>query len=84
MRIVLDQLARSTLLPEEMAAAILAGRNVALEGIVTELAIGTMDAEAVTRNDRNSTWNERRLARQSMAVAFLSALAWTNGETGLE
>jgi hypothetical protein len=69
------QLARSGLLPDEMAAAILAGHKPPLEEVVTALIIGVMDAEAVVRGDAKSSWNERRIARQCLAVAFLAAIA---------
>jgi hypothetical protein len=76
MKHILDQLARnSTLLPGDQATAILAGNTPPIEDIVIALVIGSLDCEATVRNDPASTWNERRIARQCLAVAFLSALA---------
>jgi hypothetical protein len=72
---ILNLLARSTLLPREMAAAILAGNPPPLEEVVNALLVGALDAEAVIRADTRSTWNEKRIARQALIVAFLSALA---------
>lgn len=71
---ILNQLARSTLLPKEMAASILAGSAPPLEDVVNALLVGALDAEAVIRADTRSTWNEKRIARQALIVAFLSAL----------
>ena len=72
---ILGQLARNTgLLPEDLSAAILAGSTPPVETIVLALVIGCMDAEGVVRADPKSSWNERRIARQCLAVAFLSAL----------
>lgn len=72
---IVNQLARSTLLPGEMAAAILAGNAPPLEEVVNALLVGAMDTEAVIRADTRSSWNEKRIARQALTVAFLSALA---------
>ena len=73
---ILVQAARnSTLLPEDLSAAILAGNTPPVEEIVMALVIGAMDAEALVRGDPKSDWNERSIARQCLAVAFLSAMA---------
>ena len=73
---IYGQLARNTgLLPDDMAAAILAGNTPAIKEILIALLIGAMDAHAVTIGDPQSTWNDRRIARLMLAVAFLSALA---------
>ena len=73
---ILDQLARNTgLLPDDLAAAILVGTTPPIEEIVMALVIGAMDAHAVVVGDPESSWNEKRLARMALAVAFLSALA---------
>ena len=71
----------STLLPDDLATAILAGNTPPTEEIVMALVIGCMDAHAVTVGDPESTWNEKRLARMALAVAFLSAMAVV-GKTG--
>jgi hypothetical protein len=73
----LVQLARnSTLLPDDLAAAILAGDTPPTEEIVVAaLIIGCMDAHAVVVGDPKSSWNEKRLARMALAVAFLVAMA---------
>jgi hypothetical protein len=72
---IYGQLARTGLLSDEMEAVILSGDAPPLEKIVLELMIGAMDAEAVVRGDPKSTWNEKRIARQCLAIAFLSAVA---------
>ena len=69
------QLAHSTLLPDDMAAAILAGHTPPIEDVVLHLVIGALDAHAVVLGDPHSTWNEKRLARMVLAVAFLGAMA---------
>jgi hypothetical protein len=81
MRTVLDQLARSTLLPDEMSAAILAGNVPPKEDIVQQVLTGVMDAEAVVRADDKSTWNERRIARLCLGIAFLSAVLTSREES---
>ena len=76
MKHILDQLARnSILLPDHLAKPILAGNTPPTEEIVMALVIGAMDAEALVRADSKSSWNERRIARQCLAAAFLSAMA---------
>ena len=73
---LLKQLARNTgLLPEPLSAAILAGDTPPIEDLVLHIVIGAMDANAVVVGDPESTWNEKRLARMALAVAFLSAMA---------
>jgi hypothetical protein len=69
------QLAHSTLLPDDMAAAILAGHTPPIEDVVLHLVIGALDAHAVVLGDPQSSKNERRIARMVLAVAFLSAMA---------
>lgn len=74
---ILKQLARSGLLwDDETVAAILAGNIPPVEEIVLPLLITCMDSEITVRNDSTSTWNQRRIARQGLAVAFLAAIAW--------
>jgi hypothetical protein len=75
---ILDQLARTTLLPGEMAAAILAGDVPPMKEIVDALLIGSLDCHATVVGDSGSTMNERRIARACATAAFLSALATTN------
>jgi hypothetical protein len=72
---ILVQAAHSTLLPENLSATILAGNTPPLEEIVMALVIGAMDAHAVVVGDPKSSWNEKRLARMTLAVAFLAAMA---------
>jgi hypothetical protein len=72
---ILDQLARSGLLLDDLAKPILAGNTPPIEEIVMSVIIGCMDAHAVLTGDPQSTWNERRLARMALAGAFLSAMA---------
>ena len=73
---VLDQIARSGLLVDDnLVAAIFNGTPPPLEDIVNELVTRALDAEAVIRGDAGSTWNERRIAIQCLAIAFLTALA---------
>jgi len=77
MKKILDQLARSTLLcDDDMVAEILSGNLPPLNAIVLELVIGVLDAQALVQGDRDSSWNEKRIARQCLAIAFLSAIAW--------
>ena len=73
---ILDQLARNTgLLPDDLATAILAGDIPPVEEIAMALVIGCIDAHAVVVGDPKSSWNEKRLARMALAVAFLAAMA---------
>jgi hypothetical protein len=75
---ILDQLARSGLLwDDDMVVSIFAGDAPAIEEIVTALVVGAMDAEAMVRSDATSSWNDRRIARQCLAIAFLTAIACT-------
>ena len=76
---ILDQLARSGLLPESQSAAILAGDAPPTEEIVTALVIGAMDCEAMARAGRHMDWAERRLARQLLTIVFLIAIAADEG-----
>jgi hypothetical protein len=76
MKSILDQLARSGLLvDDDMLAAILDGTPPPMENIILDVIFGVMDCEAVVRADPKSTWNEKRIARQCLAIAFLSAFA---------
>ena len=82
MKNILGQMARNTdLLPEDMAAAILAGNMPPGEDIVMALIIGCMDAHAVIVGDPESSWPEKRAARLALVVACLSAMAVV-GKTG--
>ena len=76
MKNILGQMARNTdLLPEDMAAAILAGNTPPGEDIVMALIISCMDAHAVIVGDPESSWNEKRIARMALAGAFLGGMA---------
>jgi hypothetical protein len=78
---LLAQLAlNSTLLPDDFSAAILTGDPPPMQQIVVALIIGCMDGHAVIVGDPQSTWNEKRLARMALAVAFLAAMAVGQGE----
>ena len=71
---ILDQLAYNTgLLSDDLATAILAGNTPPVEEIVRAVLIGCMDAYYVL--DRDTSLNERCIARMTLAVAFLSAMA---------
>jgi hypothetical protein len=72
---ILIQLAHTPLLSSAMASAILDGEKPALNEVVLALVISSMDCAAMTINDPDSTLFDRRLARQMLASAFLSALA---------
>jgi hypothetical protein len=74
MRFVLDQLARTKLLPDSISAAILAGKNPSLADLLPHLVIGAWDADAMTAGDKSATWTERRLSRQLLGLTFLVAL----------
>jgi hypothetical protein len=75
---ILNQLARTTLLPDEIANAILVGETPALKEVVTHLLIAAMDCEGMTASDPSSSWNEKRHARQVLVLAFLSAILGIN------
>jgi hypothetical protein len=68
---IYGQLARTNLLPDSQSSEILAGHEPSLEDIIMPLLIGAMDCEAMIGCDPTSTWNERRLARQCLILAFL-------------
>ena len=68
---ILGQIARTNLLPESQSAEILAGNVLPLEDIIMPLLIGALDCEAMISCDPHSTWNERRLARLCLILAFL-------------
>jgi hypothetical protein len=74
---ILNQLVRNTsLLSSTVVASILACNNEApLDKIVMHLLIAALDVESMIALDSDSTLNEKRIARQNLAVAFLSALA---------
>jgi hypothetical protein len=74
---ILDQLARSGLLPSDLATTLLGG-VAPTEEIALALVIGSMDAEAMVRGDSTSTWNDRWIARQGLILAFMSALVLAN------
>ena len=75
------QLARSGLLPDDLSAAILSGSVPPVEDIVTHLVICALDCHALTYGDAKSTWTERRIARQCLVIAFLTALLAGQGRT---
>ena len=71
---IYGQLARTNLLPESQSSELLAGKVLPLKDIIMPLLVGTMDCEAMIGCDSKSTWNERRLARQCLILAFLLAI----------
>jgi hypothetical protein len=71
---IYDQLARTGLLPGELSTRVLAGRLPPLEELALPLVICSMDAEALIAADKYATLNERRIARQLLAVSFLAGL----------
>ena len=74
--IIVDQLCRYiNLLPEHLSAAILAGNMPPTEEIVMALIISAMDAHAVTLNDPQATWIDKRAARMALAGVILAAMA---------
>jgi hypothetical protein len=77
MKKIFDQLARSGLLCDDMEAAIFAGDPPSMEKIVAEVLDNVVLSEAVIRGDPQSTLNEKRIARQCLAIGFLSAIAGT-------
>ena len=79
---ILDQLARNAgLLPDNLSAAILAGQTPPLKEIVLHLVIASMDAHEVVVGDPQSSWDEKRISRMGLVVAFLAAMAVV-GKTG--
>ena len=79
-REILRQLANTTLLSEPDVFRNPTGVLPSIETLVMELLIGVMDCEAAVRSDPKSTWNERRLGRQSLAIGFLLAIMATNDD----
>jgi hypothetical protein len=73
MNVVLKRLLHTTLLSDSLAAEIRSG-IVNIAEIVDELLITAIDADAFVRNHAKSTWNEKRIARQVLVLAFLHAL----------
>lgn len=74
MNYILDQLARTNLLPKAESTAILAGRSPSVLDLIPHLVIGSMDAEALTSGDKTATWTQRRNARQLLGLTFMTAL----------
>ena len=72
---ILDQLARSTLLPTAMSEDMFAGKAVDRQEIIMALIHGAMDCHAMTAGASTATWTDRRLARQVLTIAFLLAIA---------
>jgi hypothetical protein len=76
---ILDQLARTTLLPDDLSSQILSGGAPPLEEIALSLVIGAIDAQVMIANDPASSWNDKRLARLGLGVAFLAAICTLRG-----
>jgi hypothetical protein len=75
MNSVLDQLARTRLLPTELAGKILFGKVPPTSEVTLHLVIAAMDAHAMTEGDPKSSWTERRISRQNLGISFLVAIA---------
>ena|ERR1035438_40208 len=72
---IYNQLARSGLLLSDLSNRILSGKPPCIEEIVMALVIGSMDCDALTKSGDSDDWNIRRISRQLLTIAFLSALA---------
>jgi hypothetical protein len=79
MNSVLDQLARTGLLPTDVAGEILAGKLPPTSEVTLHLVIAAMDAHAMTDGDPKSSWTERRISRQNLGLTFLLAIAIGGG-----
>jgi hypothetical protein len=75
---VLDQLARTTLLPTSLLSSILAGNPATTEEIVMALLHHSIDCEVVMANDPDATWPEKRIARAVLSATFANALLYSN------
>jgi len=81
---ILTQLAHTTLLPDSISATIAAGDTATMPDVIYHLVIGCMDAEAMIAIDPETTWNERRISRQLLAVTFLMALVLEHASSPVE
>src|ERR1700730_4626985 len=72
---IFDQLARTGLLPTDLADEILAGKLPPTSEVTLHLVIAAMDAHAMTDGDPKSSWTERRISRQNLGLTFLMAIA---------
>ena len=70
----LNQFARTNLLPTSDSEAILSGQTPPLSDLIQHLVVGSMDAEAVTADEKTATWTQRRIARQLLGLTFMTAL----------
>ncbi|HXS95935.1 MAG TPA: hypothetical protein VN736_15120 [Candidatus Limnocylindrales bacterium] len=77
---ILTQLALSTLLPSDLATEIRKGIVPPLHELVEPLVNTLTDCYHLTNGDPKSTWNERRLSRQSLALGFLLLLVLYCGD----
>jgi hypothetical protein len=84
MNSVLDQLARTGLLPTELSEEIRAGKMPPRSEVTLHLLIAAMDAHAMTDGDPNSSWTERRISRQNLGLSFLVAIAISGGSETTE
>ena len=85
MKHILNQLARTGLLPDDLAKPILAGNTPPLEEIVLLLVITGMDAYFVTINDPMTSKRERCIAHLGLVAAVLSAMGfWARRKTSAE
>ena len=74
MNSVYDQLARTGLLPTDLAGEIMAGKMPPKSEVTLHLLIAAMDAHAATDGDPKSSWTERRISRQNLGLSFLVAI----------
>jgi hypothetical protein len=72
---IYSQVARTGLLPDDLATAILADQAPPIEEIVLQLVITSWDAYAVVLGATESSKTERCIAHLVLAAAFLSAMA---------
>lgn len=74
MTYTLSQLAHSKLMPESVAAAIVAGNIPPVQELMDHLLTTSLDAYFVIAGDPNSSWNDKRLSHQSLVSTFMLAL----------
>jgi hypothetical protein len=68
------QLAHSKLLPPSISASILADNATPVPELTEHLLTTAMDAHFMIAGDPKSTWIDKRLSHQNLALAFMLAL----------